>query len=189
MFGAATQIGEWQHTDSRADRSRHSARCRYGPGEAARVDSRGRAGASGSCDVGVFGAMIQRSDEAVAPPWERLDVAWCLRYVSKCAAELADHRIQARVEIHHALGPEQRNQMLARNDTPCVRDELLQHSRRLLLETDASTGALEVTRFRVEDPPIEAEFVAAHGGSAPGHDLLSERSAWLHGVAASHRRP
>jgi hypothetical protein len=37
----------------------------------------------------------------------------------------------------------------------------------MLLQTDSGVAALEISGFRVEHPPIEAEFHAAHARSAP----------------------
>jgi len=45
-------------------------------------------------------------DEAVAPPRERFDVARGLGDIAERAAKLADRRIEARIEVHHALRPE-----------------------------------------------------------------------------------
>jgi hypothetical protein len=78
-----------------------------------------------------------------------------------------DHGIETRIEVHHAFGPQQGNQLFARDNTAGVSNQLLQHLHRLLLQADSGPSALEITRFGVEHPSIEAEFPAAHARSAP----------------------
>src|SRR5262249_39843959 len=128
------------------------------------------------------------SDEAVTASRERLDIARRLRRVPECPAELADHGIETGVEIHDTLGPQERDQLLARHDTPGVSDQLPQHQHRLLLQPHPLARALELPRLRVEYPPIEADFAAAHAKSESGQSYLRNRSAAVHGVAPAARQ-
>jgi hypothetical protein len=68
-----------------------------------------------------------------------------------------------------------------------VSDQLPQHLNRLLLQADSGLTALEIARFRVEYPSIEAEFAAAHAKSVSGQSYLRDRSAAVHGVASAAR--
>lgn len=106
---------------------------------------------------------IERADETVAPSWKSLDVTRGLRDVSECAAELADDRVEAGIEVDDAPGPKPRNELLACHQAPGVSEELLQCARGPLLQTDSVARTLQVPGLRVEHPPIEAEFGAGHG--------------------------
>jgi len=68
-----------------------------------------------------------------------------------------------------------------------VSDQLPQHLNRLLLQADSGPSALEIPGVRVENPPIEAEFAAAHAKSASGQSYLRDRSDAVHGVASAAR--
>jgi hypothetical protein len=116
---------------------------------------------------GLVRVGIEGRNEAVTASRQRLDVARRLGDIAERAAKLADRRVQAGVEVHHALRPEHADQMLAGYDVSGMTDQLLEYECGLLGQPGAGAGALQVAGFGVEHPPIESEFLVVHRRSAP----------------------
>ena len=104
------------------------------------------------------GRRVHLPDEPVSDARQRLDVARRLRIVAQHRAQLANHGIQAVVEIDHALGPQHFDQPLARDDFTRMRQQLHEHTQRLLGQALHISIARELARTRSQRPAIEVKF-------------------------------
>ncbi len=130
-----------------------------------RCDGLGRDGFGRGAGGGLR-VQIEARYETIPPARESFDIAGRVRRVLKGAAELANRGIQACVEVDDALRPQQTDELLAGDHAAGVVNQHLEKQGRLLLEPDPAAGALQVPRFGVQNPPIEAEFLGCHAGSA-----------------------
>ena len=93
-------------------------------------------------------------NELVAAPMARLDEAGLFRIVGQRAPQFLDAR-RERVVADSRIAPDRREQVLFGHRLPCVRDEHLQHRRRLRGKTNLACAGPEPARPHVE--PIAAE--------------------------------
>ncbi len=99
---------------------------------------------------GCVAPPLDRRDEAVAAPRQRLDKHGRRGAIAERGADLVDARGQAGFEIDVRLAPDFLSQLVARDDRTGALDEEDQHTHRLPGEGDLAAGATEFGGGQIE---------------------------------------
>jgi hypothetical protein len=105
------------------------------------------------------GARLQRADEPVSLPRQRLDVARRVGVVAERTAEAAHRAVQRRVEVDDARRPERRLQVVAGDDLARPRQQRLQHGERLALQPDADIPPDQLAGVPAQPPAVETQLL------------------------------